>query len=422
MRYNVDMDKIKTAIIGGGAAGLVLASALKNDEKTVLFERGERVGKKLSATGNGQGNVTNLGVTKEQYFSFSGGEARAKEIVTRYDDASLCEYFENAGLLLITDERGRVYPAGRQASALTDALRNLLSTRKVEVCTKSRVIEIENAQGGFVITVQKDGTETEKVFAETVVLCAGGTVARSFGTDGSAYALAQKFGHTLTPLFPSLVQLKSDAKELKSLKGIRVPDAMVTAIYTDFSSGSPRQRSVRLKGDIMFADYGVSGDSIFRLSPFLTHRLQDGVVLSIDFLPTFKENHIYQSLVKKQAQFPNLPTSELLCGFVNNQVGRAVMKRAKGDLQIAARTVKAFTLVITGHLGLDSAQVTKGGIRMDEVDENLQSKKQKGLYFAGEILDIDGQCGGYNLQWAYSSARTVAAAIDQKYGKGRGQV
>lgn len=416
------MEKMKTAIIGGGASGLVLASALKNKQKTVVFERGERVGKKLAATGNGQGNVSNLGVTKEEYFSFSGGEALAKKIVSRYDNVSLVEYFENAGLLLITDERGRVYPAGRQASALTDALRNLLSESEVELRLKTRVVDLEKVKGGFVLTVEKGDGEREQVFAEAVVLCAGGTVARSFGTDGSAYALAQKLGHKTTALFPSLVQLKADTKELKSLKGIRVPDATVTAIYTDFSCGTPRQRSVRLKGDIMFADYGVSGDSIFRLSPFLTHRLQDGVVLSIDFLPAFTESYIYQSLVKKQAQFPNLLTGELLCGFVNNQIGRVVMKRAKGDLQAAARMVKAFTLVITGHLGLDSAQVTKGGIRMDEVDENLQSKKQKGLYFAGEILDIDGQCGGYNLQWAYASARTVAAAIDRGIEKERGQV
>ena len=416
------MEKIKTAIIGGGASGLVLASALKNKAKTVVFERGERVGKKLAATGNGQGNVTNLGVTKEEYFSFSGGETLAKEIVSRYDNLSLVEYFQNAGLLLITDERGRVYPAGRQASALTDALRNLLSASEVELRLKTRVVDLEKVKGGFVLTVENGNAETGQVFAETIALCAGGTVARSFGTDGSAYALAQKLGHNITPLFPSLVQLKSDAKELKTLKGIRVPDATVTAIYTDFSCGAPRQRSVRLKGDIMFADYGVSGDSIFRLSPFLTHRLQDGVVLSIDFLPAFTEGYIYQSLVKKQAQFPNLLTGELLCGFVNNQIGRAVMKRAKGDLQAAARIVKAFTLVITGHLGLDSAQVTKGGLRMDEVDENLQSRKQKGLYFAGEILDIDGQCGGYNLQWAYASARHVAAAIDRETEKGRGQV
>lgn len=418
------MEKIKTAIIGGGASGLVLASALKNKQKTVVFERGERVGKKLAATGNGQGNVTNLGVTKEGYFSFSGGETLAKEIVSRYDNVSLVEYFENAGLLLITDERGRVYPAGRQASALTDALRNLISTREnVELRLKTRVVDLEKVKGGFVLTVENGSEQKSQVFAETVVLCAGGTVARSFGTDGSAYALAQKIGHKLTSLFPSLVQLKADTKELKTLKGIRVPDATVTALYTDFSCGAPRQRSVRLKGDIMFADYGVSGDSIFRLSPFLTHRMQEsGVVLSIDFLPAFTENYIYQSLVKKRAQFPELASGELLCGFVNNQVGRVVMKRAKGDLQMAARTVKAFTIVITGHLGLDSAQVTKGGIRMDEVDENLQSKKQKGLYFAGEILDIDGQCGGYNLQWAYSSARLVAAAIDREMDKGQGQV
>ena len=416
------MDKIKTAIIGGGASGLVLASALKNQEKTVVFERGERVGKKLSATGNGQGNVSNLGVVQDEYFSFSGGAGLAKRIISRYDNASLTEYFQNAGLLLITDERGRIYPAGRQASALTDALRNLLSTREnVELRLKTRVVDLEKSGNGFTLTVEKDG-ERQRVFAERVVLCAGGTVARSFGTDGTAYALAQKFGHTLTPLFPSLVQLKADSKELRSLKGIRVANALVKALYSELSDGSLKSRSVKVKGDIMFADYGVSGDTIFRLSAFLTHRISDGVAISIDFLPDFDEQEILLALEKKRKQFPALETSELLCGFINNQIARAVMKRAKGDLAVAARLVKAFTLTITGHLGLDCAQVTMGGVRMDEIDESLQSKKQKGLYFAGEMLDIDGQCGGYNLQWAYASARHVATAIDNEIEKGRGQV
>ena len=419
------MEKINVAIIGGGASGLVLASALQNKQKTVVFERGERLGKKLAATGNGQGNVSNLGVTREDYFSLSGGEALAKEILSRYDDKSLCAYFENAGLLLITDERGRIYPAGRQASALSDALRNLLAKSQVELRTKTRVCDLEKTSGGFVLTVEKENGEKEKVFAETVVFCAGGSAAKSFGTDGSAYALAQKMGHKRTELYPSLVQLKADTKDIKTLKGIRVPDASVTAYYTEVLGGASCQRSVQITGDIMFADYGVSGDAIFRISPFLTHRLQNGVSLSIDFLPAFTEQQIYQALVKKQAHFPHVATGEMLCGFVNNQIARVVMKRAGGDLKAAARLVKAFTICITGHMGFDLAQVTKGGIRMDEVDETLQSKKQENLYFAGEMLDIDGQCGGYNLQWAYASARCVAAAIDekcQKCEKQRGQV
>ncbi len=422
IRYNVDMEKIQTAIIGGGAAGLVLATSLQENEKTVVFERGDRVGKKLSATGNGQGNVTNLAADREEYFSFSGGGALARDTVARYNPQSLVSFFEKAGLLLQADARDRVYPAGRQASALTDALRFLAAKRGVELCVKTRVLDLEKDGRGFVLTVQTEENPVRKIYAERVVLCTGGTVARAFGTDGTAYALAQKFGHTLTPLYPSLVQLKADTKELRSLKGIRVADAEVTALFSEISGGTLRKRSVKVKGDIMFADYGVSGDSIFRLSAFLTHRIDDGVAISIDFLPEFEEERIFVALQKKREAFPELATGELLCGFVNNQIARVVMKRAKEDLKAAAHIVKAFTLTITGHLGLDSAQVTKGGVRIDEVDCDLQSKKQKGLYFAGEILDVDGQCGGYNLQWAYSSARAVAAAIDREIIKGRGQV
>ena len=400
------MEKIKTAIIGGGASGLVLASALKNKQKTVVFERGERVGKKLAATGNGQGNVSNLGVTREEYFSFSGGETLAKEIVSHYDNASLCEYFENAGLLLITDERGRVYPAGRQASALSDALRNLLSTRSnVEIRTKTRVIDLEKVQGGYVLTVEKQDAEKEQVFAETVALCAGGTVARSFGTDGSAYALAQKFGHSVTPLYPSLVQLKTDVVHTKTLKGIRVNDGGLTA-------NMPSGEKISLRGDIIFTDYGVSGDAVFRISAFIADKISSGVRLSVDFLPETSEEEILALLKKKRAAFPSLSDGELLLGVLNNQVGRAVMKRAKGNLRTAARLVKAFDLTVTGSLGFDYAQVTKGGIPLAEVTENLESRFAKGLYFAGEILDVDGQCGGFNLQWAYSSAMRVANALE----------
>lgn len=413
------MEKVQTVIIGGGAAGLFLATTLKSvDQKTVVLERSERVGRKLSATGNGQGNITNLGVLREDYFSFSeNGAARARAVIAQYDDTSLVSHLESLGLLLITDERGRVYPAGRQASSITDALRFSAAARGVDLRTNAKVTDLTDTEQGFVVF-----TENGRILAENVVLCTGGTVARSFGTDGSAYALAQKFGHTLTPLYPSLVQLKTDPKEVKSLKGIRVPDASVAATWSEFLGGRMHKRTVRLKGDIMFADYGVSGDSIFRLSAYLTHRIRDGVSLSVDFLPSFTEEKIYTALVEKRKNFPFMPVGELLGGFVNNQVGRAVMKRAKDDLRVAAKTVKAFTLQITGHLGLDSAQVTKGGVKIDEVDENLQSKLVKGLYFAGEILDIDGPCGGYNLQWAYSSARTVAAAIDEKIAKRRGQV
>ena len=407
MEYNRAMERIKLAIIGGGAAGLILANSLKNQEGVVLFKRGERVGRKLSATGNGQGNLTNLGVLDAEYFSVAKKfPTRIKSIIKEYDDKSMTEFFRSLGVLCIADERGRVYPSGRQASALTDALRFSLSRKGISTRLETQVTGLEKSGDGFVLTLLTKAGE-EKLFSEKVVLCAGGKAAKNFGTDGNGYSLAQGFGHTVTKLYPSLVQLKTDVKYTKTLKGIRINDGIITA--------KTPTRALSVQGDIIFTDYGVSGDAVFRLSAFIADEIESGrCFLSLDFLPQYTEEEIYSLLQAKQAAFPDTAVGELLFGVVNNQVGRAVMRRAENDLKEGARLVKAFPLVVTGSLGFDYAQVTKGGIPLSEVTENLESNLQKGLYFAGGILDVDGQCGGFNLQWAYASARTVAKAIEDK--------
>lgn len=400
------MKTIKTAIIGGGAAGLFLATSLSQTDGVTIFERGERVGRKLSATGNGQGNVTNTNVKKGGYFG-SSALSRVQTLIARYDEKDLTSHFEKLGVLLQTDERGRTYPAGRQASALTDALRFAASARGVELCTDTQIVTLEKSEKGFLLT----DASGENYRAETVVLCTGGKAAKNFGTDGSAYALAQGFGHSVTPLFPSLVQLKTNTAHIKTLKGIRVANARATVKWQGGEE--------TLTGDIIFTDYGVSGDAVFRLSAFIADKIDGGVTLTLDFLPDFDKARILRALEEKRKNLPALARNELLGGIVNNQIGRAVFKRAENDLQRAAALVKAFPLTVTGTLGFDYAQVTKGGVPMSETDENLQSRFVKDLYFAGEILDVDGACGGYNLQWAFTSARTVATAID---GKERGQV
>ena len=233
MRYNVGMKKFQVAIIGGGASGLTLACALANENCIItVYERGERVGRKLSATGNGQGNVTNLAVKDTPYFSFSGvGIARANALISRYDAQLLMADLQSLGLLLIADERGRVYPAGRQASAVTDALRFTLSQTGVQTRLDSQVERIEKTAQGFVLSIKNKQGDKQTSTADAVVLCAGGNVAKQLGTDGTAYALATALGHTCTPLYPSLVQLKTEMQTIKTLKGIRVTDAGIKATW-----------------------------------------------------------------------------------------------------------------------------------------------------------------------------------------------
>lgn len=401
------MERVTLAIIGGGAAGLMLANSLTNTEGVLVIERGERLGKKLSSTGNGQGNLTNLGVLDAEYFSVGkNASSIVQKAIQAYDDKAVVDFFRSLGVLCIADERGRVYPSSRQASALTDALRFSLEKKKIAARLQTKVMKLEGKGEGFILTLQTPSGE-EKLYAERVALCAGGKAAKNFGTDGTAYALAQGFGHTVTKLYPSLVQLKTNTEYTKSLKGIRINDGVITV--------KTPTRAFSVQGDIIFTDYGISGDAVFRLSAFIADEIEKGgCQLSLDLLPQYTEKEVYTLLCEKKSAFPNMAVGELLFGVVNNQVGRAVLRRAANDLKKAASLVKAFPLTVMGSLGFDYAQVTKGGIPLNEVDGNLESRIKKGLYFAGEILDVDGQCGGFNLQWAYASAKTVADAINTK--------
>ena len=409
------MKRYQVAIIGGGAAGLFLAASLKTQYgEVLLLERGERLGKKLSSTGNGQGNVTNARVGEAAYFSVRGSKSQDKQVagyLARYGKEEMLSFLEGLGGLFLADERGRYYPAGRQASAVTDLLRFAVASRGIHVETGAYVQELKKTGGRYEITVKTESGVC-RYEADNAVLCVGGKAAKNFGTDGNGYALAKGFSHTVTPLYPALVQLKTDTRDTKSLKGIRVMDAGLTALVDGKSVCA-------LQGDVIFTDYGVSGDAVFRISSFVADKLDGGKVsLSIDLLPSVSKEKLLALLTEKQAKFPALG-NELLCGILNNQVGRAVMKRyADKGLSAVADGIKAFTLPVTGTLGFDYAQVTKGGIPLSEVDDGLQSRLSNGLYFAGEILDVDGECGGFNLQWAYTSAMICAEAIEKKLEQG----
>ena len=410
------MEKIEYAVIGGGASGLMLANALAKKLKTqgkkgriLVFERLDRVGKKLSATGNGQGNITNVHALETEYFTFSKKQAFVQKTLEKYGPQSLQAFFMELGVPLCADDRGRVYPASKQASALTDALRFALAGQGVELCLGAKVTRLQKKGNAFQITVETQG-ETRSYLADKAALCTGGKAAKNFGTDGTAYALAEGLGHTLTKLYPSLVQLKTDTAHIKSLKGIRVAGGKLTAYL-------PTGNQV-FHGDIIFTDYGVSGDAVFRASAYLADQIESGNVrLSIDFLPEISEAEVLALLQKKGEAFPTLERNELLFGIVNNQIGRAIFKRANGDLKKAAALVKDFSLQVTGSLGFDYAQVTKGGIRLDEVTDGLESRFASGFYIAGEALDVDGACGGFNLQWAYSSACVIADEMSKEGGQ-----
>lgn len=387
------MKRYLIAIVGGGAAGLMAAALLSfhGQNNFILLERNERLGKKLSATGNGQGNLTNLFMDRSHYYS--DDLEKAERVLQAFNEKEVLSFLESLGGFFEADERGRVYPASRQASSLTDLLRGYLSSRGVEVKTGFFVKEISFAQGFSLVG------ENEKVFADNVFLCGGGLAQKNFGSDGNAYAIAKSFSHSVTQLYPSLVQMKTDADSVKGLRGIRA-DVRLSAYENGKKIGSA-------SGDVIFTDYGISGNAVFSLSSQVAGR--DKVSLSIEFLPRVSRERLISAIQQKMRERKDIEKNELLGCFLNNQIGRNVMKRVKNyTAEEIVSSAKDYRLEYRGTLGFDSAQVTKGGIPLLEVDEKLQSKKQKGLYFCGEILNVDGDCGGYNLQWAFSSAYAAA--------------
>lgn len=379
------------AIIGGGASGLACAVRLirRNPKLNIaVIDAGDRFGKKLAATGNGQGNVTNENMSLEYYFS---GDLKLVEKIALSSDR-ICLEDELFHCILQADSNGRVYPVGRQASALVDSLLHEVRSSGVNTYLNTKATHIDK---NLNITLSSG----EKISSKYVVVSTGGMAQKQFKTDGSSYTLAQDLGHKLTRLFPSLVQLKTDTRPIKTLKGIRV-DCEVTVL-------SGGQAIAKTHGDVIFTDYGVSGNAIFAISPYIVDK--SDVTISLNFLRFDDDKIINDIKDKKKAGYSD---TELLSGTLHNQLGRAVIKCSNSnDPEIICKTAKNFTLQVLGTLGFDYAQVTRGGIDMNGVTDELESKYVKNLFFAGEILDVDGCCGGYNLHWAFASGFAVADSI-----------
>lgn len=393
-----------TVIVGGGAAGMAAALVLAEaGADCVLLERNDRLGRKLSATGNGQGNITNTDMGPHRYFS--GDNGRVGQVLSAFGKDDLIGFLTSLGGYFIADEEGRVYPSSRQASSVTDLLRFALETYGANVRTGEFVRSAEKRGGLF--SVKTDGAVYTSRF---LILAAGGKASPHFGTDGNGYRLAQGFGHSVTRLSPALVQLKTDKENIRGLKGVRC-DCGLRLLREE-------QERFSCRGDVIFTDYGVSGNAVFRASSYA----EAGDDLSLDFLPDCPREKLTELLDGKAEKFGAYPAEDLLRGIMNSAAAKCVLRSLGISLQescaslrrragaIAAR-VKNFSLRVEGNMGFENAQVTKGGVPLSETDEYLMSKKAEGLFFAGEILDVDGECGGYNLQWAFSSGVRCARRI-----------
>lgn len=406
------MKRIDTAIIGGGGAGLCGAVMLaRGGAGTVaLFEKAQRVGRKLLSTGNGTCNITNRDLALSHYHGQA--PAFARPALEAFGEAETRSFFRSVGVECVAEPDGRVYPRSRQAGSVLDCLRMACAEYGVALHTGCGVTALKRQRDGFVLE-----TPQGVFYAQTVLVAAGGAAAPALGGGNDGYSLLTAVGHTRTPLFPSIVQLRTDTAFIKAVKGIRV-EAGVTLI-------APGQ-TLSQQGEVLFTEYGLSGPAVMAISRLAGdwERQKKGVLTAhLDLLPDIPATRV-PTLLKARLALAERETGDFLTGFLHKRVGQTLLRAGgipltrpvasltSAELDTIARLLKDWAIPVTGTQGFGGAQVTAGGIRTGEFDPvTLQSRLAPGLYAAGEVLDIDGDCGGYNLQWAWSSAAAAARHI-----------
>ena len=393
-------------IIGGGASGMAaaLAAAENPQAQVVLMERQARVGRKLSATGNGRCNLTNLHADSAGYHGENPGFA--DPALKRYDVWDTLDWFSKMGLVTVAEESGRVYPYSDQANSVVDVLRFALDKDNIRLLTGCEVTKIKKTDRGFRVETQEDSLECDKL-----IIACGGLAGTKLGGSMSGYKLLQSMGHRSTKLRPTLVQLKSDWSGCAGLKGVRA-NCRARIMH----NGEVYAEST---GELQFTDYGLSGPVIFEISRDVC-REKGKWVCNLDLLPHMDGDELKEKLLSRRSS--RLTAADLLTGILHNRLGR-VITQAVGisgyvpvnqleeyEIDAVCKAVKGFDVNLTEPMGMDSAQVTAGGVITEGFDpETMESKLVPGLYACGEVLDIDGDCGGYNLQWAWSSGRLAGS-------------
>ena len=392
---------MKVIIIGGGASGLMTATtAARNGHTVILLERQARVGRKLLATGNGRCNLTNMNMAFPCYHGQSPEFIRPAFAALDLNDT--LAFFHSLGLLTVAEDTGRVYPYSDQAGSVVDVLRFAADAAGVVTRTGFEVTGLKRTKKSFSVS-----SAEETLTADRVIVCCGGMAGGKLGGTRSGYELLQSLGHSVTKLYPALVQIKTNNTYVKALKGVRANAALRLCRGRDTVAAS--------QGEVQFTEFGVSGPAVFELSRAAATE-KGPLTILLDLLPQLSAADMENMLRQRIASMGELTTENLLAGMLHNRLGRTILRYAgysltdpvaflsPTDLKKISEAIKSFSLPVIGVLGFDGAQVTAGGIRTAEFDPaTLQSRLVPGLYAAGEVLDIDGDCGGYNLQWAWSS-------------------
>ena len=394
--------KTEIAVIGGGASGLMAAiTAKKSGKEVIILERKDRILKKVLITGNGRCNITNVNANISNYFGKN--ISSVENILNKFTPQNTMDFFNELGIVCNEENRGKVYPLSGQASSVVDALRFEAEKLGIKIETEFYVRKIE--KDGFKFKIYSE--DKKKIEAGRVILAAGGQSYPELGSNGSGFELAKELGHSVTKLSPSIVQLKTEKNQVKGLQGIKT-DVAVTA-YGD------SKKICTYDGELLFTDYGISGNVVFNISFVMP--LYEDVEFEIDFMEKFDYNELYEMLKERKKIMSHLTMENYFNGMINKKLGQFLSKVSgieklskpvkdlnDSDIRKLCTVLKKYRVKILETTGFKNAQVTAGGVSLDEVNiETLESKIVKGLYFSGEVLDVYGECGGFNLQWAWAS-------------------
>lgn len=400
-------------VIGGGAAGMMAAiTAARDGCRVTILEHKEMPGKKILATGNGRCNFTNT----EQGLECYRGDTPAFVLpcLKAFDARAAIAFFKELGVWTKIKD-GYCYPRNMQASAVRNALLGELQRLGVHICNDIGIRRVKKENGIFRIE-----TKSGDHLAKTCILATGGMASPGSGSDGSGYVYAKQLGHHLVETVPALVPLVSDARWLKAVKGVRAEGKITLWVEGKEAAADC--------GELQLTDYGISGIPAFQVSRFAGKALAKGqrVLAELDFLPEISAEELYTWLLTEVLRNrPSISGEELLGGLVNQKLARVVaadcrmpdlgwerssQKEAEKIVHDTVERLKGTKLRITGTGSFQKAQVTAGGICTDEVNaDTMESRLNKDLFFAGEILDVDGICGGYNLQWAWASGHCAGS-------------
>ena len=394
--------KTEIAVIGGGASGMMAAiTARKSGKEVIILERKDRILKKVLITGNGRCNITNVNANISNYFGKN--ISSVENILNRFTPQDTMDFFNELGIVCNEENRGKVYPLSGQASSVVDALRFEAEKLGIKIETEFYVRKIE--KDGFKFRIYSE--DRKKIEAGRVIIAAGGQSYPELGSNGSGFELAKELGHSVTKLSPSIVQLKTEKNQVKGLQGIKT-DVAVTA-YGD------NKKICTYDGELLFTDYGISGNVVFNISFVMP--LYKNVEFEIDFMEKFDYNELYEMLKERKRILSHLTMENYFNGMINKKLGQFLSKVSgieklskpvkdlnDSEIRKLCTVLKKYRVKILDTTGFKNAQITAGGVSLDEVNpETLESKIVKGLYFSGEVLDVYGECGGFNLQWAWAS-------------------